>query len=320
MRKPKTHDEVTKDDQWLIVTNARQVDVLAADSGKRIHSTGPLPRSVVDVDVTPAQTQLVITLAHVWEGDRQNEAHTTIQVRDLTTFELREIDVPNCSDELAITPDGKYGLLAPTRCRRDPVSVIDLEGGEFVRNLPGFGPVALAQEGALAVAFMDTNQLDESLFDDPSQIPTEGSRYRLMLIDTATLEFDTIELGDDVPRYAVSPNGDLLLVDAPDLWHDGRVRILDTHTRELKQLAGPSLTLENYVVTRDSSKVFLLDRGLFRIALADLRVIAEPITFTPSRINITPDDRHLVLRESEDVLWMYDIESSELKSSLNLDL
>jgi hypothetical protein len=309
--------EVTEDDRSLIVTNERQVDVVAADSGKQLRSTGKLPRRVVDVDLTPDQRRLVITLAHRWDQDR---AQTLIQVRDLESFELHEIEVPNCADELAITPDGKYAFLAPTTCRRDPVSVIDLEHDEFVRNLPGFGPVALAQEGTLAVAFMDRELLDESLFDDRSQIPTEGARYRLMLIDTASLKFETVELGDEVPRYAVSPNGQLLLVDAPYLWRDGRVRILDTNTRELKQLIGPGLELDNYVITRNSSEVFLLSRGLFRISLEELRVVAEPITFNPTHINITPDDRQLVLREGPDLLWLYDIESSQLKASLNLDL
>lgn len=131
--------------------------------------------------------------------------------------------------------------------------------------------------------------IDDSLFDDRSQIPKKGgARYRLMLIDTETLKFETVELGDEVPRYAVSPNGQLLLVDAPYLWRDGRIRILDTNSRELKPLSGPGLDLDNYVVTRDSSEVFLLSRGLFRISLEELRVVAEPITFTPTHINITP--------------------------------
>jgi hypothetical protein len=208
---------------------------------------------------------------------------------------------------------------SPRRGRsRDPVSVIDLEHGEFVRNLPGFGPVALAQAGALAVAFMDSENLDNSLFDDPAQIPEGGPRYRLMLIDTTSLKFETIELGDDLPRYAVSPDGQLLLVDSPTLWRDGRVRILDTQTRELAQLAGPGVELDNYVMTRDSSAVFLLSNGLFRISLLERRILAEPIPFSPSRLNITPDDRHLVLRESDSTLWLYDVETSELGVSFDV--
>ena len=327
--------DVTDDDKRLVVSEAGQVSVLAADSGKQLLTTGRLPRRVVDVDLTRDQQHAVITLAHAWPDAEHPE--TRVQIRDLKTFALHEVVVPNCSSELAVMPDGKRAFLAPPTCehtraddnfdepapptgkRRDPVSVIDLEQHAFIRNLPGFGPVALVQGGDLAVAFMDRETLDEALFDHPEQIPREGPRYRLMLIDTETLEFETLELGDDVPRYALTPDGQLLLVDAPSLWLDGRIRILDTVTRELTQLSGPGLRLDNYVMTRDSSQAFLLDRGLFRISLAERRAVAEPIMFTPTRINITPDDRQLVLRESEEVLWLYDIESSELKQSFKLE-
>ena len=315
--------ELTRDDARLIVTQPREVQVVDAESGKLLYSLGGLPGRVVDVDLTPDQSQLVVTLAHEWV-DREHP-RTLIRVLDLGSFAVHEIEVPNCSSELAITPDGKHALLAPPDCRpperrrHDPVSVIDLEHGEFVRNLPGFGPVALAEGGTLAVAFMDREAIDESLFDDPAQIPTEGPRYRLMLIDTASLSFETIELGDELPRYAVAPDGQLLLVDSPKIWDDGRIRLLDTKTRELSQLAGPGLDLDNYVMTRDSTQVFLLSDGLFRISLPERRAYAEPITFTPTRINITPDDRRLVLREDASTVWLYEIETSEMKRSLDLD-
>jgi DNA-binding beta-propeller fold protein YncE len=323
--------ELTTNDEQLILTHLDHVEVLAADSGKQRWTTDKLPRQVVDVDLTPDQAALVITLAQEWANDTPR---TRVQIRDLATFTLREVEVPNCAAELVITPDGKRALLAPPTCqpdpeprpesqvhKKDPVSVIDLEQGSFVRNLPGFGPVALAPGGALAVAFMDTESLDPTLFDDPAQIPKQGGpRYRLMLIDTASLSFDTIELGDEVPRYALSPDGQLLLVDSPSFWRDGRIRILDTQTKQLSEVAGPELSLDNYVMTRDSSQVFLLSGGLFRISLAERRAFTEPITFTPTRINITPDDRQLVLRENDKTLWLYDTQTSELRFSMNLDL
>lgn len=323
--------EVTKNDELLIVTHTHDVELLAADSGKTLHRTTRFQSGVVDVDLTPDQTKLVVTLGTRWE-DRETP-RTRLEIFDLETFESSEVEVPNCAAEVAVTPDGRYALLAPTKCEppkeeeddekpvrgRDPVSVIDLERGEFIRNLPGFGPVALAQQGALAVAFMDTENLDRALFDDPSQIPEGGPQYRLMLIDTTSLTFETIALGDDLPRYAVSPDGQLLLVDSPTLWHDGRVRILDTQTRELAQLAGPGISLENYVMTRDSSAAFLLSDGLFKISLPERRIFAEPIPFSPFRLNITPDDRHLVLRETDSKLWLYDVETSELTKSFELE-
>ena len=313
--------ELTDDDQRLIVTFADRVEVLAAKSGEVLWTTHTLPQRVVDVDLTPDQKQLVITLDHTWDRDRPT---TVIQIRDLITWDVREISVPNCADELAITADQHYALLAPTTCKpapmvnKDPVSVIDLEQAKFVRNLPGFGPVALAAGGSTAVAFMDLDNLDPSLFPDKAQLP-QGERYQLMLIDTESLEFEAVELGDSLPRYALSPDGQLLLVDAPTLWKDGRVRILDVASKQLTQVKGPSLQLDNYVMTSDSAQVFLIDGGLYRITLADRTANAEPIDFSPTHLNITPDDHTLVLRENANTLWLYDASKAELGISLTLD-
>lgn len=331
---------VTGDDQHIVVAESHRVDVIAADSGKSITSTGILPQRVADIDITPDQKRLVITLAHQWVDPEH--ALTRILIGDLTHFEAHEVEVPNCTSELAIAPDGKRAFLAPPECipdedefddddaaderlrrrrkNHDPVSVIDLENEMFVRNLPGFGPVALAQGGTLAVAFMDREALDERLFDDPEQIPRDGARYRLMLIDTQTLAFETLELGDEIPRYALAPDGQLLLVDSPSYWRDGRIRVLDTASRTLKQLIGPGLTLDNYVMTRDSKQAFVLSGGLYRISLAQRRAIAEPLEFSPINLNITPDDQRLVLREDEETLWVYDVQTSQLQFSLDVGL
>ncbi len=313
--------EVSDDDSRLILTYRDHVEVVSAASGKLLHKTAVFASEIVDVDLTPDQKRLLITLDHTWQEDKPT---TTLVLLALDGFASVKIKVPNCADEVVITPNGKYALLAPTTCQpapdvnKDPVSVIDLQADKFVRNLPGFGPVALAPAGDLGIAFIDTENLDEALFDDKKQIPNRDVRYHLMLINPATLTFDTIELGDALPRYAVSPNGKLLIVDSPSLWDDGRIRVLDVKARALTPVAGPNLRLDNYVVTRDSSKVFLLDDGLFRIALETRKAEVESITFTPSHLNITPDDKLLVLRENPTTLWLYDTEAGALVRSLRL--
>ena len=103
----------------------------------------------------------------------------------------------------AQTVDSAY---RPTSCQKDPVSVIDLDSGAS-SALPGFGPVALAPDGSLAVAFIDASNIDESLFDDHNQIPSDDVQYHLMLIDTETLRFDVIATGDALPRYAITADG-----------------------------------------------------------------------------------------------------------------
>ncbi len=313
--------DVSADDKRLVLTYQDHVEIVDADNGKLLHKTKPFASRIVDVDLTPDQARLLITLDHVWQADKPQ---TTIAVLDLEAFGTLKISVPNCADEMVVTPNGKYALLAPTTCQptpdvnKDPVSVIDLETQRFVRNLPGFGPVALAPEGELAIAFIDMENVDAALFDDPKQIPNRDIRYHLMLINPQTLTFDTVELGDALPRYAVSPDGKLLLVDSPSLWDDGRIRVLDVNKRELIAVEGPNLRLDNYVVTRDSSKVFLLDDGLFRITLDKHVADAEPISFTPTHLNITPDDSMLVLRQSSTKLWLYDANTGHMLHAMQL--
>jgi len=308
--------DVTEDDRKLIVWYPNRVDVLDSASGETLHSASVPAGSIADVDITPDQKRLVITHRHTWGVELPN---TQIELRDLETFTRIDIDVPNCSSELVISVDGKHAFVAPNRCQKDPVSVIDLDEGRFVRNLPGFGPVALAADGTLAVAFMNSANLDDTLFGATDPKPSDDVQYHLMLIDAATLAFEVIPLGDELPRYALTPDGKLLLVDSPTLWQDGRIRLLDVANKELVPVAGPSLRLEHYAMTRDSSRVYLLDDGLFTITLAARRAEAEPIDFTPSHLNITPDDALLVLRESDHKLWLYATEEAKLLRSIDLE-
>jgi hypothetical protein len=72
-------------------------------------------------------------------------------------------------------------------------------------------------------------------------------------------------------------------------------------------------------MTRDSSQVFLLDRGLYNIKLAARSADAVQIDFTPTDLNITPDDALLVLREDDETLWLYDVERGEMGREISLD-
>ena len=296
--------EISNDAETLVVTKPRAVELVRAENGAVIRD-GEFSRLVVDVDVLPDDDAVVFTLDHEWDGDRPN---TRIVVLPMAAGgEPTVISVPNCSDELAVSPDGDKAFLAPTTCAKDPISVIDLAEGKFERNLPGFGPVALAPGGEMMVGFLDAWSIDESLFDDPSQIPPEdGPRYHLMLIDTKTLAFDTVALGETLPRYAVTRDGKIVLVDADDLFEDGRIRVLDVETKALDPVSGPDVRLEHWVQTSDSQRVYLLDAGLFELSIPERLVSSVALAFTPKNLNLTPDDGFLLLREDADRVWVYD--------------
>jgi hypothetical protein len=202
----------------------------------------------------------LVTMAHAW---KDNRVSTKVSFIDLESGHKHTITVPNCSDEVAVTPDERFAFLAPTTCRRDPVSVIDLDDERWMGNLPGFGPVAVAPRGNVAIAFLDRDNIDADLFDDPEQIPSVSDvRYHVMFIDTVTLEFETLAIGDTLPRYALTPAGNLVLVDSASWYEDGKLRLLNTATKEIHTVSGPDVRLDQFVITSDSLRVFQMKRHL----------------------------------------------------------
>jgi len=247
-----------------------------------------------------------------------------LEIVDLDAGTKKTVSVPNCASELMIAEFSAFGFIAPTTCQRDPVSVINLETGEFVKNLPGFGPVALPFRSSVAVAFADTTNLDLELFGEDDPIPSEeDGRFHLMLIDVETLSFDFIPVGDELPRFAMAPQGDLLVIDHDDGWltNEGgtRVRLLNLYTNELINVAGPQVELDNYSWAPDGQAVWLLDGGLHELSIPDREVYPRPLAFEPTNLNMTPDGSNLILREDSSTLWVFDTETTTLTREIQID-
>src|SRR6185437_2093068 len=118
----------------------------------------------------------------------------------------KHVGVPNCTAPIEVLPDASRALLSPTFCEEgkastskdqwtnpDPVSIIDLpaDGPHFLKNLPGFGPVAMTPDKTRAVAYLDMQRIDESMFEDKSKIPSKtGPRYHIMTIDPKSLAYE----------------------------------------------------------------------------------------------------------------------------------
>jgi hypothetical protein len=301
--------QVSDDDEHLVVIERQRLEVRSTSDGARLGGW-TAPSEIVDVDLSHDGTKAYV----VTDGAEPMQTRFfTLSVPDM---ERTAISVPNCAAPLAIEPRGKYGFMAPTRCNADPVSVIDLEQGEFVRNLPGFGPVALAGKGRLGVAFVDLADLDESLFLDTDPRPEGDRRYHLMLIDTQTLEFEFAELGDTLPRYAPTPDGKLLLLDHDSWYEDEQVRLFDIESKTFETLVGPAVQLDAFVITQDSKRAFALDRGVFELDFAEAIVSSLPLALVPSSLNITPDDTMLLMREELGPIHVYDIEARRVVRAL----
>lgn len=214
------------DDGSLLVGDASNVHVVDARTGAIRNST-PTTLPVSNAAFVPGKNQALVVGQTSWYGEGPHTPVFTVELAGSTPG--ASIDVPNCEAPISVTPNGARAFLSPTYCtpgvsatgetwtNPDPVSVIDLgtDGATFVKNLPGFGPVAMSSDGARVVAYLDVKRMDPAMFSDPDQVPwVDGQRYHLMTIDPATLDFQLAPIGNAIPRFALTTNGRGLLVDA----------------------------------------------------------------------------------------------------------
>jgi hypothetical protein len=299
----------SKGDTRVVAASAFEVDLLDAATGELVaHHTAA---SVVDVAMLPDDARALVVPLNTWQG-MPAVPRTRVMVLDLEDGQTRTFDVPNCSDRIIVTPDGERAFLAPTGCSQveasvDPISYIDIRFGKeaFVKNLPGFGPLAIGPEGNKAVGFFDATQADPSLFEEPSQIPPASPRYHMMVLDVATLAYSFHPIGDELPRYALAPNGQVLLVDTLT---GTPAALFDTTTGERREIEGASLSLQNFVISSDSAHSYVLQNGLNDVDLAKASSTEIPTGFLPLNINIAPDDETLFLRKSEAEICVFSLD------------
>jgi DNA-binding beta-propeller fold protein YncE len=309
---------VSEDNQHLLLTHPQELELVDLTNGKTVRSE-VFDADVVDVDLTPDGSRVLVTTEHDWVSEGGEDVPETkiisVPREPEGTGSRDEIEVPNCADELVVAPDGGHAFLAPTTCNKDPISVIDLSDNSFVRNLPGFGPVAQSPAGDELVGFLDLDEVDADLFDSPDDIPS-GDRYHMMFIDSATLTYDFMELGDSLPRYAMTPDGKVLLIDSTGWFEDERLRVLDIPSRSIETTTGPVVQLDDFVITSDSAHVYLLDGGLFDLDIPARDVDAVSVGFEPENINITPNDTFLLLREDSTRIQIFDLDKGEIARSV----
>jgi hypothetical protein len=305
---------ISPSDGRVLAVAGRTIHSFDAATGVE-HQLPALAQDVADLTILSDGRALIVQ-RETWAAARRPQ--TAIRILYPNSALSAEINVPNCAARLAVTHDEKRAFLAPTVCgtassrvRIDPVSVIELPLGkeQFLRNLPGFGPVAIARSAPQAIAFVDAAIVDRALFDDPSQIPdvADGTRFFLMILDTTTLKFRLEKYGNSYPRYAITPDGKTVLVDSISTgWTFGDepdvttpVQIFRVPTRSYQDVSGVPFLLDAYVLTNDSKRALAIDDGLidFKIELGVSQRIS--LDFTPTFLNLSPDERTLYLRDRE---------------------
>lgn len=252
-----------------------------------------LERVVIDVRWLP-RGELAVVETHEW---REDTPETRVTLLSPSGDERRFI-VPNCASRLVLAPAGDVALLAPTDCRKDPVSVIDLARGAFLENLPGFGPVAFSDDGTTAIAF--GRQQDLANLGIETATP-----YSLLFIDTRDWSIETLDIGDALPLYSLTPDGEVVLVFSifESASYDG-IFLIDIATKTIRETSGPEVSLLEYVVTPDSRLVYLIEGGLFRLDVQtgeisyvtlDCGGVGEPARCNPELVNMLPDGETLIL-------------------------
>jgi hypothetical protein len=217
--------KLSEDGKNLIVGDRGRVFVINTEAGK-VRDVVSLASDPTDAAAVPGKNAMLVVGTVAWP---EHKPSTRVYQLNLDTLTLQGVDVPNCHAPIEVLPDGTRAFMSPTFCEEDkatrpanwtnpdPVSVVDLAatGPQFVRNLPGFGPVSLAKDGSRVIAFVDRERIDASLFDDPSQVPSgTDDQFHLMTIEPKTLKFRLAEIGSALPRFALTRDGKSLLVDA----------------------------------------------------------------------------------------------------------
>jgi hypothetical protein len=309
----------------LVLWSATEVRLVDGETGKQLAVFEiATDERIEDVDLSPDGARVIVTRATVWSTPDDGSPalpSTHLDVLEAASLHVAcALEARTCSSELVVAPDGVRAFLAPTVCAKDPVTVVDVGVScKVVKQLAGFGPVALSPDGGTAVAFLDRDARDPAAPPVPEAVKLSPSRYHLSFIDVATLGYETFAVGDAMPRYALSPDGSRLLLDAEDASHN--VRILEVDTRVLRDVSGPHTLLEEYVLLPDGKSLYTLtgDSVSTTSTTADgktkthvesvenlLRVDFEASTsrlvnvpFSPTSLNRLPDGSVVLVRDTQ---------------------
>jgi len=112
-------------------------------------------------------------------------------------------EVPGQTPPPAATVETGYPPPAPPDCgcACEPISIIDLKTRTFVRNLPGFGPVALSDDGKTAVGFTR-----KELMEEQWNYYGQNEPYGIVVIDLPTQSWSVVDFGPAKPAYFIAPD------------------------------------------------------------------------------------------------------------------
>jgi PQQ-like domain len=332
--------KLSEDGKTLLLGDTGRVFALDTKDGA-IRDAVSLGTDPTDIAMVPGKNRALVAGTVAW---RDHKPITKIIDIDLATLTQTSVDVPNCHAPLEVLPNAKRAFMSPTFCEEggevaksggwtnpDPVSIINLSASApvFVRNLPGFGPVAMPKDGSRVIAYLDRERADEALFDDKSQIPRgSADQFQLMTIDPDTLAFKLAPIGSVLPRFALTQKGDALLVDASSIRTRGAATLkaslskdglrleaslfgnrgdnvfgqFDLASQRYQPFSGAPAKLDRFVQLADGKTIFALNAtfdglggDLFLVDLADKTSVS--LNQSLRDIGLLADGKTVLLRK-----------------------
>lgn len=296
--------DVSKDGKYVVVYGS-EVSIRSAETGAEVGHLKP-SNGIVDVDLTKDSAQVIVTEATEWSGDDADE--NALPVTRVTSLQMSDakvlctLEATNCASELVVDAEGKQAYIAPSFCRRDPVTVLDLAGCRVRQTLPGFGPIALTADGTTGIAFIDNTREDPLAPPLPQAVKDSATRYHLMLFSTEDLSYRTLPVGGLAPRYALTPNGKHIVLDGvfteqrgDQTITDSALRIVTVEDGAIRKVDHEAL-LQAYVMTPDSASAWYLWTGLFELDIAAATATELAMDQSVQALNITPAGDYLLLR------------------------
>ena len=124
----------------MVAGSSNHLTVFDATTGD-VASQHSFATSIIDIEMLPDSRRALVVTDHTWPSG-STTPKSELVVIDLEAGGERRFDVPNCADDIAVTKSGTRALLAPTRCSKDPVSVIELTRGQraLLAQSAGFRP------------------------------------------------------------------------------------------------------------------------------------------------------------------------------------
>ncbi len=282
-----------------------------------------LPHQVRDIDFDPVSGEVVISYSLRSSGpDGGTTSYLVFYNVAFGTFTAK-LTFPNCSDEVEISEQASMALQSPTACTQpedfdpndplndlegswggsqpfhDPISIIDLQSRQFVTNLPGFGPVALTQDGTRAAGFTLRHVMEDE-WGYYDQYDAVG----IILVDLPDLTWDIIDIGSEVPAYTFSPDGEFLYLYSDNPLSGSTVGRIHTGSLELEWLEGPEVDLDAFVWAPDGETIYTVSKDrLYAIRNDSVEIREVSLSVSVDLINIRPQGDFLLVGPDDQPLF-----------------